>query len=106
MGETNDGYKRFRGWVAQQKVLPSCSLNFFSYDKIIYFERLMSDKLAVDVGGEKIWKYYDFGTKEESIPPLILLPGVSGTAEIFYKQFLSLCPKGYRLISVFFFGPR
>jgi len=33
---------------------------------------------------------------------LILLPGVSGTAETYYMQFLSLCPKGYRLIAVQF----
>jgi len=70
-----EGYKRFRSWVAQQRI-------------------------TVDVTSEKIWKYYDFGPKEESITPIIFLPGVSGTAEIFYKQFLSLCPKGYRLISV------
>jgi len=70
-----EGYKRFRSWVAQQRI-------------------------TVDVSSEKIWKYYDFGPKEEALTPLIFLPGVSGTAEIFYKQFLSLCPKGYRLISV------
>uniref|UniRef100_A0A6B2LD31 Maspardin n=1 Tax=Arcella intermedia TaxID=1963864 RepID=A0A6B2LD31_9EUKA len=31
---------------------------------------------------------------------LICLHGTNGTAEIFYKQMLHLCPKGYRLISV------
>jgi len=69
------GYKRFRSWVAQQR-------------------------LTVDVSGERIWKYYDYGPKDSELIPVVLLPGVSGTAEIFYKQFLSLCAKGYRLISV------
>eukprot|EP01114_Cavostelium_apophysatum_P004297 TRINITY_DN14495_c0_g1_i1.p1 TRINITY_DN14495_c0_g1~~TRINITY_DN14495_c0_g1_i1.p1 ORF type:complete len:361 (+),score=92.61 TRINITY_DN14495_c0_g1_i1:102-1184(+) len=69
----SEGYKRFRGWVAQQKI-------------------------AVDSTGDKVWKYYDYGPKEEA--PIIFIPGAGGTAEVFYKQFLSLCPKGYRVISV------
>jgi len=39
---------------------------------------------------------------QKEVAPLIFLAGASGTAEVFYKQFLSLCPKGYRLISVQF----
>ncbi len=45
-----------------------------------------------------MFKFYDYGPKD--VPPLVFIPGASGTAEVFYKQFLSLCPKGYRLISV------
>jgi len=71
----SEGYKRFRGWVAQQKV-----------------------SISLDVFSEKVWKYYDYGPKD--VAPLIFIPGVSGTAEIYFKQFLSLCPKGFRLISV------
>jgi len=71
----SEAYKRFRGWVAQQKI-------------------------SVDNYSDKVWKFYDYGNKSET--PLIFLPGVSGTAETYYMQFLSLCPKGYRVIAVQF----
>jgi maspardin len=73
-------------------MIPSSDFNYFR--SIVALQRIN----IVQIFDEKIWKFYDYGPKD--VPPLILLPGVSGTAEIFYKQFLSLCPKGYRLISV------
>ncbi|KAG5249215.1 maspardin [Salix suchowensis] len=48
--------------------------------------------------GTKQWRYYDFGPK--AVPPLICLPGVAGTADVYYKQIMSLSMKGYRVISV------
>ncbi|KAL6573152.1 hypothetical protein OROMI_012768 [Orobanche minor] len=48
--------------------------------------------------GAKQWRYYDFGPKV--VPPLICLPGTAGTADIYYKQIMSLSMKGYRVISV------
>lgn len=48
--------------------------------------------------GSKQWRYYDFGPKV--VPPLICLPGIAGTAEVYYKQIMSLSMKGYRVISV------
>jgi len=33
-----------------------------------------------------------------------MLHGASGTAEVFYRQMMSLCPKGYRIVSVQFPG--
>lgn len=48
--------------------------------------------------GTKQWRYYDFGPKE--VPPLICLPGTAGTADVYYKQVMSLSMKGYRVISV------
>jgi len=73
--KTADPYQLFRSWVAQQRV---------------------------SLGGvnEKIWKYYDFGPKDAT--PLVCIPGASGTAEVFYKQMISLCPKGYRIVSIQF----
>jgi len=68
-------YKQFRGWVAQQKIV-------------------------LDSWSSTPWKYYDYGPKEEGTIPLILIPGVSGTAEVYFKQMISLCPKGFRLLSV------
>eukprot|EP01133_Synstelium_polycarpum_P010774 gene10774-12552_t len=66
-------YRLFKSWVPLQKV---------------------------SIGGinEKVWKYFDFGPKDTT--PIIFIPGVSGTAEIFFKQMVSLCPKGFRIISV------
>jgi len=68
-----DPYKLFRSWVALQRV-------------------------SIDTLNEKTWKFYDFGPKDTA--PLLFLPGASGTAETFYKQFISLSPKGFRIISV------
>ncbi|GMN32586.1 hypothetical protein TIFTF001_003750 [Ficus carica] len=48
--------------------------------------------------GTKQWRYYDFGPKV--VPPLICLPGTVGTADVYYKQIMSLSMKGYRVISV------
>jgi len=61
---------------------------------------IAQQRLNIDAFNDKVWKFYDYGPKETEA--LILIPGASGTAEIFYKQFLSLCPKGYRLIAVQF----
>jgi len=63
-------YLRFKGWVASQRIL----------------------------GASCHWKFFEWGPANTA--PLILLHGTSGTAEVFYRQFISLCPKGYRLVSV------
>ncbi|XP_021286046.1 maspardin isoform X2 [Herrania umbratica] len=41
--------------------------------------------------GTKQWRYYDFGPKV--VPPLICLPGTAGTADVYYKQIMSLSMK-------------
>ncbi|KAJ6712324.1 ACID CLUSTER PROTEIN 33 [Salix viminalis] len=48
--------------------------------------------------GTKQWRYYDFGPKV--VPPLICLPGIAGTSDVYYKQIMALSLKGYRVISV------
>ncbi|XP_068634871.1 uncharacterized protein [Aristolochia californica] len=48
--------------------------------------------------GSKQWRYYDFGPKV--VPPLICIPGTAGTADVYYKQVMSLSMKGYRVISI------
>eukprot|EP01089_Gocevia_fonbrunei_P017923 TRINITY_DN5967_c0_g1_i4.p1 TRINITY_DN5967_c0_g1~~TRINITY_DN5967_c0_g1_i4.p1 ORF type:complete len:210 (-),score=33.25 TRINITY_DN5967_c0_g1_i4:274-903(-) len=47
---------------------------------------------------DKEWAYYDFGP--QNIVPLICLPGISGTADVFWKQIKGLSSRGYRVISV------
>lgn len=44
------------------------------------------------------WRIYDCGPKSVKCP-IICLPPVSGTADIFFKQALALSAKGYRVIS-------
>ncbi|KAJ4905772.1 alpha/beta-Hydrolases superfamily protein [Raphanus sativus] len=48
--------------------------------------------------GTKQWRYYDYGPK--TVPPLICIPGIAGTADVYYKQIMALSIKGYRVISV------
>ncbi|KAH9606700.1 hypothetical protein KSS87_003645 [Heliosperma pusillum] len=48
--------------------------------------------------GSKQWRYYDFGPKV--VPPLICIPGTTGSPDVYYKQVMSLSMKGYRVISV------
>ncbi|URE34907.1 alpha/beta hydrolase fold [Musa troglodytarum] len=39
----------------------------------------------------KQWRYYDFGPK--TVPPLICIPGIAGTTDVYYKQIMSLSMK-------------
>lgn len=55
-------------------------------------------KIVVDADGAKGWKVYDSNPKTIKCP-IICLPPVSGTADIFFRQILSLSAKGYRIIS-------
>ncbi|KOX70959.1 Maspardin [Melipona quadrifasciata] len=55
-------------------------------------------KIVVDADGTKGWKVYDSSPKTVKCP-LICLPPVSGTADVFFKQVLGLAAKGYRIIS-------
>lgn len=56
-------------------------------------------KVVVDDDSSKVWIMYDAGPKTIRCP-LICLPPVSGTADVFYKQILPLTAKGYRVISL------
>ncbi|XP_011494119.1 PREDICTED: maspardin-like isoform X1 [Ceratosolen solmsi marchali] len=55
-------------------------------------------KIVVDSDGMKGWKVYDSSPKTIKCPIICLAP-VSGTADIYFKQILSLSAKGYRIIS-------
>ncbi|OWR43448.1 maspardin like protein [Danaus plexippus plexippus] len=56
-------------------------------------------KIDVDSDDTKTWKIFDSGPKSVSCP-LICLPPVSGTADIFYKQIMGLTTRGIRVIGV------
>ncbi|XP_013187612.2 maspardin [Amyelois transitella] len=55
-------------------------------------------KVVVDSDGSKAWKIFDSGPKSVSCP-LICLPPISGTADIFFKQVMGLATRGVRVIA-------
>ncbi|CAM0910668.1 unnamed protein product [Alopecurus aequalis] len=62
----------------------------------VYFKSVVPlHKISI---GSKLWRYYDFGPK--AVPPLICIPGIASTADVYYKQIMSLSMKGYRVISI------
>ena len=69
----SDGYKWFKGNVPKHKI-------------------------AAGFSNDQVWAYYDIGPK--TAIPVICLHGVAGTCESFYRIFLSLYPRGYRIISL------
>uniref|UniRef100_A0A8C9Z1P2 SPG21 abhydrolase domain containing, maspardin n=1 Tax=Sander lucioperca TaxID=283035 RepID=A0A8C9Z1P2_SANLU len=56
-------------------------------------------RIIVDDDDSKVWSLYDAGPKSIRCP-IILLPPVSGTAEVFFQQVLALTGWGYRVISL------
>ncbi|CAG5850747.1 unnamed protein product [Menidia menidia] len=56
-------------------------------------------RIIVDDDDSKVWSLYDAGPKSIRCP-IIFLPPVSGTAEVFFHQVLALTGWGYRVISV------
>ncbi|KAI2574675.1 SPG21 isoform 13, partial [Pan troglodytes] len=52
-------------------------------------------KIIVDDDDSKIWSLYDAGPRSIRCP-LIFLPPVSGTADVFFRQILALTGWGYR----------
>lgn len=53
----------------------------------------------MDDDDSKIWSLYDAGPRNIRCP-LIFLPPVSGTADVFFRQILALTGWGYRVIAV------
>jgi len=96
-------YKRFRSWVALRRVCTYGSggggVMCLRVGLLLGSRSLCcSRSQAVDHLTELTWTYYDHGPS--NVAPLVMLPGLSGTADVYFRQFLSLCPKGYRLLSV------
>ncbi|XP_050971974.1 maspardin isoform X2 [Labeo rohita] len=56
-------------------------------------------RIIVDDDDSKVWSLYDAGPKNIRCP-IIFLPPVSGTAEVFFQQVLALSGWGYRVISL------
>ncbi|XP_072134456.1 maspardin isoform X1 [Mobula birostris] len=56
-------------------------------------------KIIVDDDDSKVWSLYDAGPRNIRCP-IIFLPPVSGTADVFFQQILALTGWGYRVISL------
>uniref|UniRef100_A0A8C4TQH6 Maspardin n=1 Tax=Falco tinnunculus TaxID=100819 RepID=A0A8C4TQH6_FALTI len=56
-------------------------------------------KIIVDDDDSKVWSLYDAGPRSIRCP-LIFLPPVSGTADVFFQQILALTGWGYRVIAL------
>eukprot|EP00036_Acanthoecidae_sp_10tr_P019998 CAMPEP_0206314790 /NCGR_PEP_ID=MMETSP0106_2-20121207/15202_1 /ASSEMBLY_ACC=CAM_ASM_000206 /TAXON_ID=81532 /ORGANISM="Acanthoeca-like sp., Strain 10tr" /LENGTH=299 /DNA_ID=CAMNT_0053746163 /DNA_START=222 /DNA_END=1117 /DNA_ORIENTATION=+ len=50
-------------------------------------------------GTIKTWSLYDYGTRSVKCP-LVFLPPATGTADVFYKQLMSLGSAGFRVLAV------
>jgi len=75
MSVKDENFKLFRSWVPMKKV-----------------------SITESQRHERTWTYYEYGPKEADT--VVLLPAVSGHPTSFYRQFTSLCPKGYHLLAV------
>ena len=92
-----------------------CSLNFrlnllspnrekvcnisLSSDYQTFRSNVCLKKMIVDDDSSKEWSLYDCGPRNV-VSPLICLPPVSGTADVFFRQLIDLSSKGYRVIGV------
>ena len=47
----------------------------------------------------QVWRLYDVGPRSVACP-IVFLPPLSGTADVFFRQLLSLSSRGYRVLSV------
>lgn len=65
----------------------------FSPPLLLFFQ------IIVDDDDSKVWSLYDAGPRSIRCP-LIFLPPVSGTADVFFQQILALTGWGYRVIAV------
>jgi len=54
----------------------------------------------ITVEEDQTWQVYDTGPKSQGSSPLVCLPPISGTADLFFRQCLALAVRGYRVIAV------
>lgn len=84
-------YLSYRSYVPLKRIV--VDLDNSKVDAIYYF--ISTTFFTVTFQG---WRIYDSGPKKVRCP-LICLPPVSGTADVFFKQALPLSAKGIRVIS-------
>ncbi|XP_064474873.1 maspardin-like isoform X2 [Ornithodoros turicata] len=62
-------------------------------------ETVPQRRVIVDDNPSQVWTYYDYGPRSVTCP-LICLPPISGTADVFFRQIMVLSARGYRVMSV------
>ncbi|XP_077567823.1 maspardin isoform X1 [Stigmatopora nigra] len=72
-----------------------------SPDYIWFRSTVPLKRIIVDDDDSKVWSLYDAGPKSIRCP-IVFIPPVSGTAEVFFQQMLALTGWGYRVISLQF----
>ncbi|XP_037080077.1 maspardin-like [Pollicipes pollicipes] len=55
--------------------------------------------VVVDYDDSKVWRLYDVGPRSDACP-IVFLPPLSGTADVYFRQLLSLSSRGFRVLSV------
>ncbi|GFR26872.1 maspardin, partial [Trichonephila clavata] len=70
-----------------------------SAEYVSFRSRVPQKKIIVDQDPTKVWTLYDAGPRNITCP-LVCLPPVSGTADVFFNQVMALSAKGYRVIAV------
>ena len=88
-------YSRFNILTSKKESISNIAV---SNEYQIFRSNISLKQIIVDDDSSKIWKIYDSGPRNVS-SPLICLPPVSGTADIFFRQMLYLNDKGYRVIA-------
>lgn len=53
----------------------------------------------ISVEENKTWHVYDTGAISTGSSPLLCLPPIAGTADVFFKQILALSKRGYRVLA-------
>lgn len=95
---SSSGYVVRRSELSRQESMSYSSELSSSQEYLSFRSSVPLRKIVVDADGTKGWKVYDSNPKTVKCP-LICLPPVCGTADIFFRQILSLAAKGYRVIS-------
>lgn len=79
------------------------STNLWSFEDTEVYRTFRSKvalrRIIVDEDDTKIWSYYETGPREV-LYPVVFLPPVSGSADVFFHQMIYLSERGYRVISI------
>lgn len=84
--------------LGQLRELDDSELIENSSDYQSFRSKIALKKLVLDEDYNKTWSIYECGPKEVRCP-VIFLPPVSGTADVFYRQLEFLSERGHRVIS-------
>ena len=79
-------YETFKGYICIEVLTSCCGCDCFSL------------QIVVDKTNQS-WVVYDAGPRHVR-SPLVCLPPVCGTADVFFRQLIDLSTAGYRVISV------